>query len=58
MFMYYCGQKGSKFGELKMVSKTQTAAKVLRSRENHVETKKQKKFPPRNAHGGLLVSTT
>ena len=33
MFMYYCGQKGSKFGE------SQTAAKVLRSRENHVENK-------------------
>ena len=36
MFMYYCGQKGSKFGELKC---SQTAAKVLRSRENHVENK-------------------
>ena len=34
MFMYYCGQKDSKFGELKW---SQTAAKVLRSRENHVE---------------------
>ena len=37
MFMYYCGQKASKFGELKW---SQTAAKVLRSRENHVENKK------------------
>ena len=36
MFMYYCGQKDSKFGELKW---SQTAAKVLRSRENHVENK-------------------
>ena len=34
MFMYYCGQKGSKFGELKIVSK------VHRSRENNVENKK------------------
>ena len=34
--MYYCGQKDSKFGELKW---SQTAAKVLRSRENHVENK-------------------
>ena len=30
MFMYYCRQKDSKFGELKW---SQTAAKVLRSRE-------------------------
>ena len=37
MFMYYCVQKGSKFVELKW---SQTAAKVLRSRENHVENKK------------------
>ena len=37
MFMYYCGQKDSKFGELKW---SQTAAKVLRSRENHIENKK------------------
>ena len=36
MFMYYCGQKGSKFGELKW---SQTAAKVHRSRENNVENK-------------------
>ena len=36
MFMYYCGQNDSKFGELKW---SQTAAKVLRSRENHVENK-------------------
>ena len=36
MFIYYCGQKGSKFGELKW---SQTAAKVLRSRDNHVENK-------------------
>ena len=36
MFMYYCGQKDNKFGELKWF---QTAAKVLRSRENHVENK-------------------
>ena len=36
MFMYYCGQKDSKFGVLKW---SQTAAKVLRSRENHVENK-------------------
>ena len=34
MFMYYCGQKGSKFGEW-----SQTAAKVHRSRENNVENK-------------------
>ena len=34
--MYYCGQKDSKFCELKW---SQTAAKVLRSRENHVENK-------------------
>ena len=34
--MYYCAQKDSKFGELKW---SQTAAKVLRSRENHVENK-------------------
>ena len=37
MFMYYCGQNDSKFGELIW---SKTAAKVLRSRENHVEKKK------------------
>ena len=35
MFMYLCGQKGSKFG----AKWSQTAAKVLRSQENHVENK-------------------
>ena len=35
MFMYYCGQKSSKFGEIW----SQTAANVLRSRENNVENK-------------------
>ena len=34
--MYYCGQNDSTFGELKW---SQTVAKVLRSRENHVENK-------------------
>ena len=43
MFMYYCGQKDNKFGELKWF---QTAAKVLRSRENHVENK--------NFYGGSM----
>ena len=47
MFMYYCGQKGSKFGELKMVS--QIAAKVLRSRENHVKNE--------NCPGGACPQT-
>ena len=48
MFMYYCGLKGRKFGEW-----SQTAAKVLRSRENHVEYKiflgGHAPKPPRNA---------
>ena len=56
MFMYYCGQKGSKFGELKW---SQTAAKVLRSRENHVENKNflgggMPPNPPTNARGTCL----
>ena len=30
MFMYYCGQKGSKFGELKMVSNSSKSAQKSR----------------------------
>ena len=56
--MYYCGQKDSKFGELKW---SQTAAEVLRSRENHVENKKilggMPPNPPSNAQDMCRATT-